>query len=135
MAETFRLEIATPDRPVLDKQVAEAEIPASTGYLGILPHHAPLLAELGYGRLTYKAEGKEQSLIIHEGFLEVLPDHVRVLATRAENPSDIDVKRAQEALDRALNRLKADSPDIDKTRAMKAMKRAEARLAARKGGH
>ncbi len=130
MAETFRLEIATPDRPVLDLPVTEAEIPASTGYVGILPGHAPLLAELGNGVLTYKAAGREESLIIHEGFLEVLPDHVRVLPTSAERVTDIDVARAQQALDRALNRLMIDVGEVDKLRAQRALHRAEARLAA-----
>lgn len=128
MADTFRLEIATPDRPLLDKPVEEAQIPATTGYLGILPHHAPLLAQLGVGKLSYKVGGKEESLLVLEGFLEVLPDHVRVLANAAENPSDIDIKRAQEAYDRASKRLSIDVQDVDKARAMRALKRAEARL-------
>ena len=132
MADTFRLEIATPDRPLLDKPVEEAQIPATTGYLGILPHHAPLLAELGIGKLSYKVGGKEESLLVLEGFLEVLPDHVRVLANAAENPSDIDIKRAQEAYDRASQRLSIDVQDVDKARAMRALKRAEARLEAAK---
>jgi len=128
MADTFRLEIATPDRPLLDKPVEEAQIPATTGYLGILPHHAPLLAELGVGKLSYKVGGKEESLLVLEGFLEVLPDHVRVLANAAENASDIDIKRAQEAYDRASQRLSIDVQDVDKARAIRALKRAEARL-------
>src|SRR6188768_2557940 len=128
MADTFRLEIATPDRPLLDKPVEEAQIPATTGYLGILPHHAPLLAELGVGKLSYKVGGKEESLLVLEGFLEVLPDHVRVLANAAENASDIDIKRAQEAYDRASQRLSIDVQDVDKARAMRALRRAEARL-------
>ena len=132
MADTFRLEIATPDRPLLDKPVEEAQIPATTGYLGILPHHAPLLAELGVGKLSYKVGGKEESLLVLEGFLEVLPDHVRVLANAAENPSDIDIKRAQEAYDRASQRLSIDVQDVDKARAMRALKRAEARMEAAK---
>lgn len=132
MADTFRLEIATPDRPLLDKPVSEAQIPASNGYLGILPHHAPLLAELGTGKLSYKAGGKEETLLVLEGFVEVLPDHVRVLANAAENPSDIDIKRAQEAYDRASKRLAIDVPDVDKARAMRALKRAQARLDAAK---
>jgi F-type H+-transporting ATPase subunit epsilon len=132
MADTFRLEIATPDRPLLDKPVEEAQIPATTGYLGILPHHAPLLAELGVGKLSYKVGGKEESLLVLEGFLEVLPDHVRVLANAAENPSDIDIQRAQVAYDRASKRLSIDVQDVDKARAMRALKRAEARLEAAK---
>jgi F-type H+-transporting ATPase subunit epsilon len=83
---------------------------------------------LGVGKLSYKVGGKEESLLVLEGFLEVLPDHVRVLANAAENASDIDIKRAQDAYDRASKRLSIDVQDVDKVRAMRALKRAEARL-------
>ncbi len=132
MASTFRLEIATPERCLLDKEVSEAQIPAETGYLGILPEHAPLLAELGNGLLTYKAGGHQESLIVHEGFIEVLHNHVRILATSAEGVSDIDVQRAEAAYERALDRLKIDVSDVDKVRAKKALERAQSRLAAAK---
>jgi len=132
MAATFRLEIATPDKPVLDRPVTEAQIPAENGYLGILPDHAPLIADLGTGPLTYKHDGREDSLLILEGWLEVNDNHVRVLASAAENVTEIDAARAQQALDRALDRLRIDASDIDKARAMRALKRAEARLAAAK---
>jgi F-type H+-transporting ATPase subunit epsilon len=130
MAATFRLEINTPDRPVLDINVTEASLPGAEGYLGVLPDHAPLLAELGSGMLTYRVEGRTESLLVHEGFVEVLPEHVRVLAVAAERISDIDVQRAQSAMERALNRLQLHVPDIDEARARRALKRAEARLAA-----
>mgnify|MGYP000900381179 CR=1 FL=1 len=135
MASTFRLEIATPERPLLNKEVSEAQIPAETGYLGILPDHAPLLAELGNGLLRYKTGGKEESLIVHEGFIEVLPNHVRILATAAENVSDIDVKRAEAAYERALERLTINVDDVDKARAKRALERAESRLSAIKSVH
>jgi F-type H+-transporting ATPase subunit epsilon len=54
------------------------------------------------------------------------------LADAVENPTEIDVIRAQKALDRALERLRIDVSDVDKARAVKAQKRAEARLAAAK---
>jgi F-type H+-transporting ATPase subunit epsilon len=132
MASTFRLEIDTPDRPVIDINVAEATIPGAEGYLGILPDHAPMLAELGNGLLTYKVENRTESLLVHEGFVEVLPDHVRVLPVAAEKISDIDVGRAQAAMERALNRLQVNVADIDESRARRALKRAEARLNAAK---
>jgi F-type H+-transporting ATPase subunit epsilon len=132
MGATFRLEIATPDRPLLDKPVTEAQIPAANGYLGILPDHAPLIAQLGIGTLTYRAEGREESILIHEGFVEVGPEHVRVLAAAAELPSDVDIHRAQESYQRASERLAINVGDVDRARAMKALKRAEVRLAASK---
>jgi F-type H+-transporting ATPase subunit epsilon len=127
---TFLLEIATPDRLLLHEQVTEAQIPAAEGYLGILPGHAPLLGELGTGELTltYVADGRRRSMAISGGWVEVQPDHVRVLATRAEKADEIDATRAQAALKRAQDRLANPSPEIDVARALNALKRAQARL-------
>ena len=131
MADTFELEIATPERLVIREQVTEAQIPAEGGMIGVLPEHAPLISELGIGELTYSAGGAKKTLVVSNGWVEVLKNHVRVLADRAEKPSDIDVPRAQAALKRAEERLsKASSGEIDIARALNAMKRAQARIAA-----
>ena len=58
MADTFQIEIATPEKMVLDKRVEYAEIPGKDGYMGILPGHAPLLSELASGILTYRSGGR-----------------------------------------------------------------------------
>ena len=132
MADKFQLEIATPDRLVLREQVTEAQIPAANGYLGILPDHSPLLAELGTGEMTYVADGRSHSISLSGGWVEVQPDHVRVLTTSAEKASEIDPKRAEEALHRAEERLAHPDAGIDIGRALNAMKRAQARLEASK---
>ena len=129
-AATFELEIATPERLLIRERVEEAQIPASNGYLGILPEHAPLLAELGAGALTYKSEGRLRSLAVAGGWVEVLPHHTRVLAITAERADEIDARRAQESLRRAQERLEHPSAGIDIARALNALKRAQARLAA-----
>jgi F-type H+-transporting ATPase subunit epsilon len=133
MADKFQLEIATPERLVVREQVSEAQVPAANGYLGVLPGHAPLLAALGTGELTYLADGRRSSLSVDGGWVEVLPDRVRVLATHAEKASEIDAKRAEEALHRA-EELLTRHPDagVDVARALNAMTRAQARLAAAK---
>ncbi len=84
MADTFLLEVATPERLYLREQVEQAQIPGLNGYLGILPGHAALLSELGKGELSYTAEGRKRSLTIEGGWLEVSGDRARVLATKAE---------------------------------------------------
>jgi len=84
MAETFLLEVATPERMLVREHVSEAQIPAKDGYVGILPGHAALLSELGAGVLSYPTEGGRRSVRIEGGWLEVSNDHVRVLATSAE---------------------------------------------------
>ena len=88
MADTFLLEVATPERLLVNEQVSEAQIPAANGYLGILPGHAALLAELGAGELSYTVEGRRRSVKIDGGWVEVSGDHARVLANSAEKPTE-----------------------------------------------
>lgn len=128
MAASFQLEIATPERLLIREQVTEAQIPAANGYLGILPGHSPLLAELGTGDLSYVSEGRRQDLAVNGGWVEVLPDHVRVLATSAERAAEIDIARAEASLRRANERLTNPVPGVDVARALNAAKRAQARL-------
>ncbi|HWR49794.1 MAG TPA: hypothetical protein VN428_01715 [Bryobacteraceae bacterium] len=86
MADTFLLEVVTPERRYVREQVSEAQIPGKEGYLGILPGHAALLSELGAGDLSYTVGGHKRTLKIDGGWLEVSNDHVRVLATTAVSP-------------------------------------------------
>src|SRR5450432_1141624 len=99
MADTFLLEIATPERQLLKEQVTEAQIPGFDGYLGILPGHAALVSRLKPGVLSYVAAagGKEQVLAIHGGFLQVADDHVRVLVDGGVKAEEVDLQKAQEA--------------------------------------
>ena len=128
MADTFQLEIVTPSRLLVKDVAEEAQIPGLSGYLGILPGHAPLITELAVGVITYKASGATHALSVAWGFMEVLPDKVTILAETAERPQEIDVERAQKAKDRAEQRLKSSDPQVDYTRAEDALQRAETRL-------
>jgi len=83
-ANTFQLEVVTPERLVVDTQVTDAELPGKDGYMGILPGHAPLLSALGKGTLTYSEGGAKNVIDIDGGFVEVFDNHVRVLADKAE---------------------------------------------------
>jgi F-type H+-transporting ATPase subunit epsilon len=128
MPATFQLEVATPERLLIRDGVSEAQIPAANGYLGILPEHAPLLSELGIGELSYVIDSQRRSLVVANGWIEVLPDRVRVLATVAEKANEIDAARARTALERADERLRHPAPDLDVARALNAAKRAHVRL-------
>jgi len=128
VANTFQLEIVTPARLLVKEAAEEAQIPGVSGYLGILPGHAPLISELGVGEITYKASGTEHTLAVAWGFVEVLPEKVTILAEAAERPQEIDIARAQRAKDRAEQRLKSNDPQVDYTRAEDALQRAETRL-------
>jgi len=128
MAEVFQLEIVTPEKQVVSDTAEEVQIPGKKGYLGILPGHAPLITELAVGEIVYRKEGQSQYLSVAWGFAEVLPTKVTILAEAAERPEEIDVPRAQEAKERAEERLKSQDPSTDFERALYALKRAEVRL-------
>ena len=68
MAETFVLEITTPERLIAREPVTEAQIPGLDGYLGVLPGHAALLGELGFGELSYKTGGTLHRVVVPRWF-------------------------------------------------------------------
>jgi F-type H+-transporting ATPase subunit epsilon len=84
MADTFQIDIATPEKLVLQQQADSAQIPGKDGYMGILPGHAALLSELAEGTLSVTLRGETESFHITGGFVEVRNNHVRVLADKAE---------------------------------------------------
>src|SRR4030067_3735526 len=97
----LRCEIATQDGLLFEGPADEVIAPGSQGEMGILPHHAPLLATLDYGILRVRHEGKEDAFVIGGGVMEVLPDRVTVLADVGENVGEIDAARARKARARA----------------------------------
>jgi F-type H+-transporting ATPase subunit epsilon len=128
MADTFQLEIVTPEKKVVETPAEEVQIPGKNGYLGILPGHAPLITELAVGEITYRANSGEERLAVAWGFAEVLPDKVTILAETAERPSEIDANRAEKAKERAEQRLTSGDTSVDVDRALDALHRAETRI-------
>jgi F-type H+-transporting ATPase subunit epsilon len=108
MPDKIDLEVATPQRQLVHESVTEVQIPGKDGMLGILPGHAALLGLLGTGTLAYRAGGGKHAIAIQGGFVEVLPDHVRVLADVAERAEDIDLNRAKAELADAESKLTTD---------------------------
>jgi F-type H+-transporting ATPase subunit epsilon len=127
MPDTFQLEVATPERLLVDEQVTEAELPGQDGYMGVLAGHAPLLSALGAGVLTYQGGG-EQVLAIDGGFVEVFENHVRVLADHAEFGRDIQAESARRQLNEALEAMKNAHQQPDSDVALAAVKKALARV-------
>jgi F-type H+-transporting ATPase subunit epsilon len=128
MADTFELEIVTPDKLVVKDVAEEAQIPGKSGYLGILPGHAPLITELAVGEITYKTSGTVKHISVAWGFAEVLPTKVTILAETAERPEDIDVSRAQKAKARAEQELAGGAPDLNYDAVQAAIARADTRI-------
>ena len=127
MADTLQIEIVTPDRLLVSDQATEAQVPGISGYLGILPGHAPLITELGSGEFSYRRpDGSIQRLAIHWGFAEVLPDKVTVLAERAEKAAEIDVEGAKRQRQMAEDQM--NDPNANREEALKLFERANTRL-------
>ena len=124
----LELEVATPERELVRERVSDVELRGKNGYMGILPGHAPLLGELGIGHLSYTAGRRRWTLAVHSGFLEVLDDHVRVLADAAERAEEIDVARAQAALRRAREAVINPPGGGDNHEALADLERAQTRV-------
>lgn len=125
---TLTVSVVTPDGPVLEDGFEMVSCKAENGELGILPGHIPMVAPLTISSVRLKLENDTRQLAVSGGFLEVRPDKVTILAQAAEDPASIDVQRAEEAKQRAEQRLQAKQDDIDFRRAELALKRAMNRL-------
>jgi F-type H+-transporting ATPase subunit epsilon len=130
MADTFQLEIVTPDKLVVKDTAEEMQIPGKNGYMGVLPGHAPLISELGVGQISYRNGNETHYLCVAWGFAEVLPDKVTILAETAERGEEVNCERAQKAKERAEKRLASGDAEVDVARAQNAFAKANNRLEA-----
>ena len=132
MADTMLFQLVSPERLLAEVQVTEVQIPARDGYIGVLPGHAPLLSELKAGGvLTYDANGTTKVVAVYGGFVEVLPDRVRVLADSAQNKEEINLTAAQEELKNATKEVEnmmggAADPAVALDQAMRAQAKVDA---------
>jgi F-type H+-transporting ATPase subunit epsilon len=121
--KTFRLKIVAPERIFYEDDVPFVEFRTTEGEIGVYPGHIPLTSIIAPGVVrihTTDGEIKEAALL--EGFSEILPNEVVILAETVEWPDEIDANRAKEAQIRAERRLQ--SQDGDMNRAELALKRA-----------
>lgn len=134
MAEkTQKLTIVTPARLAYSDEVRMVHARGTDGDLGILPEHAPLITSLKIGVLRVQKDGKWTKLAVSGGFMEVKDSQTVILATTAERAEEIDVTRAQQAKERAEQRLASKTSEVDVMRAEAALARALARLGASQG--
>jgi F-type H+-transporting ATPase subunit epsilon len=129
MADTFQLEIATPERLLVNEQVNSAQLPAQNGYVGILAGHAPLMSALGPGIVSFEGGGSGPHVYaIAGGFLEISENHVRVLADDAEAAEDIQVDKARQQLEQGNRDLHQAKDTAESERALRAVQHAQARI-------
>ncbi len=106
------LEIVTPEARVYSDTVDTVVIPTTSGEIGILPGHIPLLTEVEHGELRVTKNGVTSLLSVSGGFAEVEGDRVHVLAEHAISEEKIDENAVEAALKRAEEELRA-AKDID----------------------
>lgn len=107
MSKNLSLEIITPEKiAFVDGAVKSVNVPSVDGYLGILPSHAPLFAQLTEGELKIEKEKDQFFLAIGGGFIQVNNDKVIILVTRALKESELSEKEAIAAQERAKELLK-----------------------------
>jgi F-type H+-transporting ATPase subunit epsilon len=105
MSNTIKLEIVTPEGVVSLEDVDMVTLPAVDGQIGILPQHVPLMTQMAPGELIVRENGRDRSLAVGEGLVEITGDRVAILTDLAVAAENIDEAKAEEARERAEARL------------------------------
>ena len=127
---SLNVRVITPDKVVWDATAEELILPSSTGQLGILTDHAPLLTALDIGVMRLKTEGKWTSIVLMEGFAEVEDNKITILSNGAEEGSTIDSTTAQAELEKVTLLVDQATTKKEKIEATLELRKAKARLQA-----
>lgn len=122
------VDIITPEKVVMQTEADSVVVPAADGELGILPHHAPLLAQLQPGSIRLRKGDQVDYFAVSGGFVEVQNNRVAIFAETAEMAHDIDAERAHQAAERAKTAVRTARTDVDLANAEAALRRALVRL-------
>ncbi len=125
---SFQLKIITPDRIFYEGDVEMVEFNTTEGEIGVYKNHIPLTVIVSPGILTITEEAEKKYAALHAGFAEILPDQITIMAEIVEWPTEIDADRAEQAKERAQERLQSKTPETDVVRAETALQRAIARI-------
>jgi F-type H+-transporting ATPase subunit epsilon len=129
LPQSLKLEVVTPERRVVSSPAVEVQLPGLDGYLGILPGHAPLLATMGDGELSYREGSTTHYAVVFGGYTEVLSERVMVLAEAAERAEEINVESARAAKEAAQKILATpNTPEEQAGPARLAVSRADLRI-------
>ncbi|HIK20138.1 MAG TPA: F0F1 ATP synthase subunit epsilon [Synechococcus sp. M44_DOE_062] len=131
---TLMVRVITPDRTVWDAPSEEVILPATSGQLGILTGHAPLLTAIGNGVMRVKADGKWSAIAVMGGFAEVENNEVTVLVNRAERGETVDKAAAQALLEEASKVLNTSNDKQERLQAKLDQQRARALIQAAEMG-
>lgn len=128
MSKIMTLDVLTPERTVCCVEAEFVLARAVDGEVGIMWNHAPLVVALDVAPLRYRLDGVEHEIASCGGFMEVKDNKISIITPCAETETEIDIRRAAAAKERAEKRLSDATPDIDVQRAEMALRRAMMRL-------
>jgi len=135
VAKPFKLSVVAPDRTVFEDMVHSAIVPGVNGYLGVLADHEPSIVALKTGVVEYiDLNDQRHSVSISGGFLEVGGTSAIVLADTAERATEIDIARAERALEEARRALRGEDTTVTSAQAAAELERAMNRVKAAKRG-
>ncbi len=124
----LHLKIVTPEKMIFDEPVEMVTLSSEDGQLGILPHHANLMAKLIPGELRIKKAGKVDSLATGSGFIQMADNTLTIMTDLAVNESDIDEKAVEEAKKRAEVALEQKLSDEEYAETMAILEKSLAQL-------
>ena len=133
---SLTVRVVTPDKTAWDSEAEEVILPSTTGQLGILSGHAPLLTALETGVMRVRPGKDWVAIALMGGFAEVENDEVTILVNGAEQGENIDREQAQSAFTKAetrFNQLDPNSPQQERIQAVQELKRTRARFQAAGG--
>lgn len=132
---TLTVRVISPDKTVWDSQAEEVILPSTTGQLGILSEHAPLLTALDVGVMRVRADKDWVAIALMGGFAEVEQNEVTILVNGAEQGDKINLEEAKKAYSEAQTRLNTSTTGTrqEQIQAKQAIKRARARVQAAGG--
>jgi len=133
---TLTVRVIAPDKIVWDSTAQEVILPSTTGQLGILTGHAPLLTALDVGVMRVRPDKNWVAIALMGGFAEVENNQITILVNGAERSDSINLDKARDAYNKAqerYNQVQNSDNRQEKIQATQAMKKARARFQAAGG--
>jgi len=127
---TLKVRVIAPDKIVWDAEAEEIILPSSTGQLGILNKHIPLLTALDIGVMRVRIEKEWKPIILLGGFAEVNNNVITILVNGAEEISEINIEKAKEDIEIATNAVEEANSSKEKIEATQMLRKAKAKLQA-----
>ncbi len=128
MAKTFRLDILAVDKSFCGVECEHLIFPSLDGSRGVLAGHEPMICCLSAGEIQFLCNGEWKRAVVSDGFIEIMPDFVKLFADSIESPEEIDLIRAEAAKQRAEERLRQQLSTKQYIHTQAALKRAMARI-------